>query len=63
MTTDALDVFRLDGQVAVVTGAGNGIGAATAAVLIARGAQIVGFDRHGPDFPVAAFHAFDQALP
>ena len=41
MSTDALDVFRLDGQVAVVTGAGNGIGAATAELFSAVGALVV----------------------
>ncbi|MDN2500537.1 short-chain dehydrogenase, partial [Nocardia nova] len=33
-----LDKFRLDGRVAVVTGAGRGIGAATALALAEAGA-------------------------
>ncbi len=36
-----LDRFRLDGQVAVVTGAGRGIGAATAVALADAGADVV----------------------
>ena len=36
-----LDRFKLDGQVAVVTGAGRGIGAATAVALAEAGADVV----------------------
>ncbi|NKY50204.1 SDR family oxidoreductase [Nocardia vermiculata] len=36
-----LDKFRLDGQVAVVTGAGRGLGAATAVALAEAGADVV----------------------
>src|SRR3546814_538128 len=36
-----LDRFRLDGKVAVVTGAGRGIGAATALALAEAGADVV----------------------
>ena len=35
------DRFRVDGQVAVVTGAGRGIGAATAVALAQAGADVV----------------------
>jgi 7-alpha-hydroxysteroid dehydrogenase len=41
-----LDRFRLDGQVAVVTGAGRGIGAATAVALAEAGADVVLAARH-----------------
>jgi 7-alpha-hydroxysteroid dehydrogenase len=41
-----LDRFRLDGQVAVVTGAGRGIGAATAQALAEAGADVVISARH-----------------
>jgi 7-alpha-hydroxysteroid dehydrogenase len=36
-----LDLFRLDGQVAIVTGAGRGIGAASALALAECGADVV----------------------
>jgi 3-oxoacyl-[acyl-carrier protein] reductase len=39
--SDALDVFRLTGRAAVVTGAASGIGKATAELLAAAGAGIV----------------------
>lgn len=38
---DPLSVFRLDGQVAVITGAGSGIGEAVAATFAAVGARVV----------------------
>ena len=39
--TSILDRFRLDGQVAIVTGAGRGIGAATALAYADAGADVV----------------------
>lgn len=41
---DALDAFRLDGKVAVLTGVASGIGAATAELFSLAGARIVGGD-------------------
>ncbi len=42
-----LDSNRLDGKVAVITGAGGEIGGATARLMAARGARIVAVDRDG----------------
>jgi 7-alpha-hydroxysteroid dehydrogenase len=41
-----LDLFRVDGKVAVVTGAGRGIGAASAIALAEAGADVVIAARH-----------------
>ena len=41
-----LDRFKVDGQVAIVTGAGRGIGAATAIALAEAGAKVVISARH-----------------
>src|SRR5689334_13437504 len=38
------DLFRLDGKVAAVIGAGSGIGEAAAAALVRQGAHVVGGD-------------------
>jgi NAD(P)-dependent dehydrogenase (short-subunit alcohol dehydrogenase family) len=42
-----LDSNRLDGKVALVTGAAGEIGAATVRLMIARGARVVAVDRDG----------------
>jgi 7-alpha-hydroxysteroid dehydrogenase len=41
----ALEQFNLDGQVAIVTGAGRGVGAGSARVLAEAGATVVGTAR------------------
>jgi len=44
MKKNAKNLFRLDGQVAVVTGAAKGVGAATARVLSSLGARVAAVD-------------------
>src|SRR5438128_2405461 len=51
------DMFRLDGKVAVVIGAGAGIGEASAAGLVRQGAVVVGADNR----PGAAEEMVDVA--
>ena len=51
------DIFRLDGKIAVVIGAGSGIGEASAAALASQGALVVGADNR----PGAAAEMVDIA--
>ncbi len=61
--------FRLDGQVAVITGAARGIGRRTAELFVASGAQVVLLDRDEAEAavaaeaigPAASFHIVDVA--
>ena len=48
MSLDYAQRFALDGRVAVVTGAGSGIGAASALLLASAGATVICADRSGP---------------
>jgi NAD(P)-dependent dehydrogenase (short-subunit alcohol dehydrogenase family) len=59
------DRIRLDGRVAVVTGAAGFIGRATAKLLAARGARIVAVDRRQQDLEAAIqdLPASAEALP
>lgn len=55
--------MSLDGRRIVVTGTASGIGAATAALLAERGAQVVGLDRRAPAHGIGRFVACDLADP
>jgi NAD(P)-dependent dehydrogenase (short-subunit alcohol dehydrogenase family) len=66
--TDALNCFRLDGRVAVVTGGANGIGLACARLFAAVGARVVVLDRDDAaiasalhDLPTATGQVLDIA--
>ena len=49
-----LDLFRLDGKVAIITGAGRGIGAASAVALAECGADVVISSRTQSDLDTVA---------
>jgi 2-deoxy-D-gluconate 3-dehydrogenase len=55
-----LDLFRLDGRVALVTGAARGLGQAMALGLAEAGADIVGLDRCSSDETGAAVTALGR---
>ena len=52
--TFSLEEFRLDGRIAVVTGAAQGLGAALATGLVACGARVAICDRNDPTDTAAA---------
>jgi NAD(P)-dependent dehydrogenase (short-subunit alcohol dehydrogenase family) len=54
--TNYQQMFRLDGQVAVVAGAASGIGRAAAEGLAAAGARVVCLDKKAPDLPGAVLN-------
>src|SRR5688572_14687463 len=51
---DALSAFRVDGQVAIITGAGKGIGAATAVAFADAGADVALLARTEGDLDAVA---------
>jgi 2-deoxy-D-gluconate 3-dehydrogenase len=55
-----LEMFNLDGKVALVTGAGQGLGQGMALALAEAGADIAGLDRHGCDATCEAVHAMGR---
>ncbi len=62
MTPDPLSAFRLDGKVAIVTGASSGLGARFAKVLDAAGAKVVLVARRMERLEALA-EELDDALP
>ncbi len=62
MTPDPLSAFRLDGRVAIVTGASSGLGARFAKVLDAAGAKVVLVARRMERLEALA-EELDDALP
>jgi NAD(P)-dependent dehydrogenase (short-subunit alcohol dehydrogenase family) len=62
MSADPLSSFRLDGKVAIVTGASSGLGARFARVLDSAGAKVVLVARRLERLEALA-HELDDALP
>ncbi|MFT3761813.1 MAG: SDR family oxidoreductase [Pseudoxanthomonas sp.] len=60
MTAGANPAARLDGKVAIVTGAANGIGRAIAELFRAHGATVAGYDLGAPPAGTAACDFFGQ---
>lgn len=55
-----LDLFKLEGKVALVTGAGRGLGQAMAIALAEAGADVVGLDVNPPDETAARLNALGR---
>jgi NAD(P)-dependent dehydrogenase (short-subunit alcohol dehydrogenase family) len=53
-------VGRLDGKIAIITGAASGIGAASARLFAEEGARVLAVDR--PDSPLGQMHAGSSAI-
>lgn len=51
---------RLDGKIAIITGAASGIGAASARLFAEEGARVLAVDR--PDSPLGQMHAGSSAI-
>ena len=59
----SLDVFRLDGKVALITGAGSGLGYAMAKCMVAAGAKVVLVGRRREVLEKAALEIGSGAYP
>lgn len=55
-----LDAFKLDGKVALVTGAGQGLGQAMSLALAEAGADIIGLDRGSSEATAAAVRQLNR---
>ena len=55
-----LDSFKLDGKVALVTGAGQGLGQGMAAALAEAGADIIGLDRSSSEQTSQVIHSLGR---
>src|SRR5207302_1901660 len=54
MNFSPLDLFRLDGRVAIVSGGSKGLGKAMSAALAGAGANVVLVSRHGAEVQAVA---------
>jgi len=59
----SLDVFRLDGKVALITGAGSGLGYAMAECMVSAGAKVVLVGRRQEVLENAALEIGHGAYP
>ena len=61
--TEILDAFRLDGKVALITGAGSGLGYAMAKCMVAAGAKVILVGRRKDVLEKAAEEIGEAAYP
>jgi NAD(P)-dependent dehydrogenase (short-subunit alcohol dehydrogenase family) len=61
--SEIIDPFRLDGKIALITGAGSGLGYATAKCMVAAGAKVVLVGRRKDVLEIAAHEIGESAYP